>query len=150
MTCRGEMMSISLPFRSDTSRIKGRTDDGRHRVIDMRARLYSRSAVLLSILSCAFVASCSDQPTPEEVVDRTIPALCAKAEACSPSAFASAFPSGPSQCVATVEAEAMQRDGSNPEKRSACSDSELDQCLQDLDAADCEEDELLPKLPCNC
>lgn len=116
-------------------------------------RRISCSALVLA----AFVVACGgddDKPTAQEVVDRTAPVACAKAQECNDEAkFTAAYPNGVDDCLARVKRESAAKYG-DLTRPSVCTDEEVDQCLEALKSATCPEQKatklVLPDTPCRC
>lgn len=108
------------------------------------------SRILAVLLITASAAACSSNPTAQEVVDQSTPAICEKSSECAPAAFAVAYPGGREECISKTKTEVTKSYGGDLEKTSVCTDDELDKCLKDLKAATCPAGGSLPKVPCNC
>lgn len=111
----------------------------------------SPRSLLVALPSALLVlAACTGRPSAEEVVDRSSPVICDKAKECV-STFALSFPGGTSECVTKVKAETTKKYGGDLDgKVSACTDEEVDACLQKLKTAACPGDDKLPQPPCDC
>jgi hypothetical protein len=75
--------------------------------------------------------------------------ICDKAKECLPT-FDLSYPGGVSECVTKTKAEAAKKYGDDLDRRSTCTDAELDRCLEQLRAAACPGGGALPKAPCEC
>ena len=94
------------------------------------------------------LAACTDHPSGEEVVDRSVPVICAKTQECSGALFELAYPGGLSACESsTKEKVKASRDLDGD---SVCTDDELNKCLDQFKAAACKEDGSIPDVPCKC
>lgn len=107
------------------------------------------------LLLATLVAACGeDNPSAREVVDRTAPVACAKAEECNDAAlFKIAYPNGVEDCLARVKRDSESKYG-DLTRPSVCTDEEVDQCLEALRSATCPVQKptqiVLPDIPCKC
>lgn len=116
--------------------------------------LISKDLSLFALASLAFggvLAGCTLNPTVEDVVEESAPVICNKMKECSDDVvFSMAYPGGVDECVSKTKSEASKKYGGDLDKRSTCTDEELDKCLQDFKATACPKDGSLPKVPCDC
>lgn len=97
------------------------------------------------------VSACTTGPTAQDVVDESTPAICEKVKECSGEiAFSRAYPGGVEDCVTRTKAEVSKKYGDDLERRSVCTDEQLDKCISDLRAATCPADGSAPAAPCDC
>lgn len=75
-----------------------------------------------------------DTLTVAQALDAIAPAMCKKSEICFPDEFAAAYPNGQSDCVSGVKS-LLPADSSS--KQSACSQTEVDTCVGDIDSMTC-------------
>jgi hypothetical protein len=116
----------------------------------MNASSRLRPTSVLAVLTVAFAAACSVNPTAQEVVDRSTPPICEKAKECAAASFALTYAGGVDECVTKTKSEVAKKYGSDLEKSSVCTDDELDACIKDLKASACPPGEALPQIPCKC
>ena len=111
----------------------------------------SLSSVALALTALSLGAGCNPNPSAQEVVDRSAPALCKKAQECGAASFATAYPGGVDDCTAKTKATVSKQYGSDLSRSSVCTDDEVDSCMKALEAEACPADgSLLPAVPCNC
>jgi hypothetical protein len=105
----------------------------------------------LSLGALSALIACITNPSAEEVVNRTTPAICAKTKECSGDAkFTAAFPGGVDDCVTKTKDEFKKKNGDKLGATSVCTDDEVDKCIKDLQAAPCGAGGALPPVPCDC
>ncbi|MBX3231768.1 MAG: hypothetical protein KIT84_42755 [Labilithrix sp.] len=106
----------------------------------------SRSTVLLLPL----LVACSPNPSAEEVIDKTTPAICAKGRECyGEEKYLQAYPGGDDDCIKRTKDGVKEKRKEDLDNPSVCTDEEVDKCITDLKAAQCKEGGL-PDVPCKC
>jgi hypothetical protein len=94
-----------------------------------------RKAVMSLFL---FVAACVVNPSVGEVVDDFGPPFCDRLKECNPSGFDAAYPGGQAACVTALKESVKKSKGSDAlEKRSACTQDEVDACIEDIKKVNC-------------
>jgi hypothetical protein len=109
-------------------------------------RLAGTTALLVS--ACAL-----GHPTGHDVVNTSTPAICQKAKECAGDGKFSRAYGSMDDCISKTKA-AVEAQRSDLDRHSACSDSEVDKCINDLKAAACPTQPIngvaLPTVPCDC
>lgn len=84
--------------------------------------------------------------TAEEAARDFLPTFCERVQECAPAAFTLAYPGGVDECVEDgVDSIPEENRG----RRSACSESQIEQCRSDVQSAAC-TDIAQQKLPSSC
>jgi len=105
---------------------------------------------LLAFSVAALAIACSSNPTVQEVINQSSPAICEKLKECSPATFAQAYPGGVDDCVTKTKDTSAKKYGSDLSKQSVCTDDEVTKCLNDFKAQACPANGSSPTVPCNC
>jgi hypothetical protein len=84
------------------------------------------------------LAACLVNPTVGEVVDDFGPPFCDRVKECNPGTFELAYPGGQADCVNKAR-EALKKQKGNDvlEKRSVCTQEEVDICVEDVKKVEC-------------
>src|SRR5262245_59259532 len=109
-------------------------------------RIFSTFAVLLFFFACVACSS-DDNPTVEANMRKFFPAYCDKLSTCFVDEYKAAYPNGQSQCVQTAVDAIPAGDRG---KQSACSQSEIDTCIQDAKNMSCAATLSASTLPSSC
>jgi hypothetical protein len=109
------------------------------------------SFALSALLLVGALAACTSDPTAEDVVNRATPVICEKTKECRGEAlFSLAYPGGTDECVSKTKEQVSRKYGDDLDRRSTCTEEELEKCLDDFKAAKCGDSGELPPVPCDC
>jgi hypothetical protein len=103
------------------------------------------------VVMCAVgvLAACgSSNPKTKDVLQRVGTSYCSMLDRCFAGGFDLAFPGGEAQCVGAM----LNASSVDPDAEDACSSSEVDACVHDIDAMGCPAfvPATLASLPSSC